>query len=392
MSTGDHLNIHPSELKFPFEVKKQSSCSMQLTNKTDQYVAFKVKTTNPKKYCVRPNNGLVSPRSACNVTVTMQAQKEAPPDMHCKDKFLIQSVIAPNGATAKDMTPEMFNREDGKVIEEFKLRVIYIPANPPSPVPEGSEEGSSPRASVVEDGNQSASLSDAVTRSLVEPLEKSSSADAWSLMSKLTEEKAFAIQQNQKLCQELEMMRREISSSSSRGGGGFSVLFVALIGLIGTVMSSPMIWTLSSYRTGHRRFYGRGEFVEDTIYAIYSNTVTVIRPTCGSKPELRTKGEFERVALMSTSSGADPKFPQSMHSTDDENLDVSIITFEALQEMYMGSFPSGDETTFFRAKLIRSAQYVARSKGGACLGRNLLLRYCMISIFHHWHKIARIAC
>lgn len=49
------------------------------------------------------------------------------------------------------------------MIEEFKLRVIYIPANPPSPVPEGSEEGSSPRASVVEDGNQSASLSDAVS-------------------------------------------------------------------------------------------------------------------------------------------------------------------------------------------------------------------------------------
>ncbi|KAF7152301.1 hypothetical protein RHSIM_Rhsim01G0149900 [Rhododendron simsii] len=231
MSTADHLNIQPSELKFPFELRKQSSCSMQLTNKTDQYVAFKVKTTNPKKYCVRPNNGIVSPDSACNVTVTMQAQKEAPPDMQCKDKFLIQSVIAPNGATAKDISPEMFNREDGKVIEEFKLRVIYIPANPPSPVPEGSEEGSSPRASAVEEGNQSASLSDAVTRSLVEPLEKSSSSEAWSLMSKLTEEKAFALQQNQKLRQELEMMRREISKS--QGGGGFSVMLVALIGLIG---------------------------------------------------------------------------------------------------------------------------------------------------------------
>lgn len=41
------------------------------------------------------------------LVVTMQAQKEAPPDMQCKDKFLIQSVIAPNGATAKDITPEM---------------------------------------------------------------------------------------------------------------------------------------------------------------------------------------------------------------------------------------------------------------------------------------------
>lgn len=30
-------------------------------------------------------------------------------------------------------------------MEECKLRVVYIPANPPSPVPEGSEEGNSPR-------------------------------------------------------------------------------------------------------------------------------------------------------------------------------------------------------------------------------------------------------
>jgi hypothetical protein len=37
----------------------------------------------------------------------MQAQKEAPPDMHCKDKFLIQSVVAKDGSTAKDITAEL---------------------------------------------------------------------------------------------------------------------------------------------------------------------------------------------------------------------------------------------------------------------------------------------
>ncbi|KAL6981747.1 Vesicle-associated protein 1-3, variant 2 [Sarracenia purpurea var. burkii] len=202
MSTGDLLSIQPTELKFPFELRKQSSCSMQLTNKTDQYVAFKVKTTNPKKYCVRPNNGVVLPGATCNVTVTMQAQKEAPPDMQCKDKFLIQGVIAPHGTTTKDITPEMFNKEEGKVLEEFKMRVVYIPANPPSPVPEGSEEGS-PGASLVEDGNRSVSLPDAVTKSLMEPVEKTSSVETWSMMSKLTEEKASALQQNQKLRNEL---------------------------------------------------------------------------------------------------------------------------------------------------------------------------------------------
>ncbi|PKU61802.1 Vesicle-associated protein 1-3 [Dendrobium catenatum] len=75
----------------------------------------------------------------------MQAQKEAPPDMQCKDKFLVLSVIAASGATMKDITSEMFNKEPNKVVDELKLRVVYVPGSPPSPVPEETEEGSSPR-------------------------------------------------------------------------------------------------------------------------------------------------------------------------------------------------------------------------------------------------------
>ncbi|XWS45900.1 hypothetical protein CRYUN_Cryun14cG0018900 [Craigia yunnanensis] len=229
MSMGDLIGIHPTELKFPFELRKQSSCSVQLANKTEKYIAFKVKTTNPKKYCVRPSSGIVLPGSTCNVTVTMQAQKEAPPEQ-CKDKFLIQSVVAPDGVTFKDITPEMFNREGGQVVEEFKLRVIYIPANPPSPVPEGSEEGTPPRASVHENGNQNSSFED-VSRSLEETKEKSS--EAWSAISKLTDEKSSALQQKQRLHQELELMRKEISNSRA---GGFSLSFVLLVGFLGVLI------------------------------------------------------------------------------------------------------------------------------------------------------------
>ncbi|MBA0795401.1 hypothetical protein Gohar_006265 [Gossypium harknessii] len=73
MSTGQLLSIEPQELQFPFELRKQISCSLNLSNKTDNYVAFKVKTTNPKKYCVRPNTGVVLPRSTCNVVVNFIA-------------------------------------------------------------------------------------------------------------------------------------------------------------------------------------------------------------------------------------------------------------------------------------------------------------------------------
>ncbi|KAI3469450.1 hypothetical protein Pfo_026113 [Paulownia fortunei] len=126
------VEIQPRELKFIFEVKKQSSCAVHLANVTDQYVAFKVKTTSPKKYCVRPNVGIIKPKSTCDFTVTMQAQKSVPSEMQCKDKFLIQSTVVPFGTTEEEITPGMFAKDSQRYIEESKLRVVLTSA-PNSP-------------------------------------------------------------------------------------------------------------------------------------------------------------------------------------------------------------------------------------------------------------------
>ncbi|KAL6125937.1 hypothetical protein ACLB2K_073988 [Fragaria x ananassa] len=232
MSTGELLNIEPQELQFAFELKKQISCSLQLSNKTDEYVAFKVKTTNPKKYCVRPNTGVVLPRSTCDVIVTMQAQKEMPSDMQCKDKFLLQSVVASAGATTKDITPEMFNKESGHNVEECKLKVNYVDRpRPPSPVREGSEEGSSPRAS-VDNGNSNDTEFKAASRAFGERHEPQDNSEAKSLIARLTDEKNSAIQQNNRLQQELDHLRREANASR----GGIAFIYVVIVGLIGIIL------------------------------------------------------------------------------------------------------------------------------------------------------------
>ncbi|CAN6476756.1 unnamed protein product [Victoria cruziana] len=228
MSSEELLSIQPKELRFPFELKKQISCAIQLMNQTDDYVAFKVKTTNPKKYCVRPNTGIVLPRSTCDVVVTMQAQREAPPDMQCKDKFLLQSVVSTPGATQKDITPEMFNKESGNHVEECKLRVVYVsPPQPPSPVAEGSDEGSSPRPSLSDNGNTG--VTDGVSR---EHVAKDKNSETKAIVSRLTEEKNSVIQQNNKLQQELELLRKQ----SSKAHGGFPFLYVAIVGLLGILI------------------------------------------------------------------------------------------------------------------------------------------------------------
>ncbi|XP_066348360.1 vesicle-associated protein 1-2-like [Miscanthus floridulus] len=228
----DLLEIEPLELRFPFETKKQISCSMQLTNRTDDYIGFKVKTTSPKKYCVRPNSGIVPPRSTSDVIMTMQAQKEAPPDMQCKDKFLVQSVIVAEGTLVKDITGDMFTKESGNVVDEVKLKVVYVaPPKPPSPVREESEEGSSPRASLSDGSNLN--YQEAVkTHKDQEDYTSETSA----LISKLTEERNSAIQQNNELREELDLLRRGVSKQN----GGFSFVVVVAIALLGMLLGYIM--------------------------------------------------------------------------------------------------------------------------------------------------------
>ncbi|ESQ35996.1 hypothetical protein EUTSA_v10007714mg [Eutrema salsugineum] len=126
------LDIQPRTLKFVVDLKKQSTCVVQLTNTTHHFVAFKVKTTSPKKYCVRPNVGVVAPKSSCEFSVIMQAFKEPPQDMLCKDKFLIQSTTVPAETTDEDITASMFSKVEGKHIEENKLRVtLVLPSDSP---------------------------------------------------------------------------------------------------------------------------------------------------------------------------------------------------------------------------------------------------------------------
>lgn len=138
--SSDLLQVTPQELKFRFELRKQIPSSLSLYNPTNRYVAFKVKTTSPKKYCVRPNTGMVAPGNTTEVTVIMQQQKETPPDLAaCKDKFLVQSVVVDDVKDSNDFTV-LFAKEKKDLIKEAKLKVSYIVPNaPPSPVPEHDE-------------------------------------------------------------------------------------------------------------------------------------------------------------------------------------------------------------------------------------------------------------
>ncbi|XP_066319000.1 vesicle-associated protein 1-2-like isoform X3 [Miscanthus floridulus] len=219
--SGELLGIDPIELRFPFELNKQISCTLQLTNKTDKQVAFKVKTTSPKKYCVRPNNGMVAARSKADVVVTMQAQRDVPPDMQCKDKFLVQSAIVAKEIMPKEVTGDMFTKDSGNIVDEVKLKAVYVA--PSSSQSEGYEDGNLGSLSYQEETK--------------EPKESEKIiSEPFALISKLMEEKNSAVELNNKLRQELDLLRRDIS----RQHGGFSLVLVLVVAILGILLGFLM--------------------------------------------------------------------------------------------------------------------------------------------------------
>ncbi|XP_074284583.1 vesicle-associated protein 3-1-like [Silene latifolia] len=234
------LHVQPSDqLKFPFQLNRLSTCSLQLTNiSTDHNIAFKVKTTHPKKYCVRPNIGIISPSSTCVVKVYMQAQKVIPPAIP-KNKFLIQSMIAPDGLTSEKITSQMF-REETANLKENKLRVVFVTTISPSPIPEGSVEECCIEVSELEKQDRKIKIStllDSVKRYGHENDGKK--FRGWDIVLKLIEEKFCLVLENQQLQYDAEIVRQQIKNVRSRNVVILVTVSVWLLGFVFGMFLTP---------------------------------------------------------------------------------------------------------------------------------------------------------
>ncbi|THU56758.1 hypothetical protein C4D60_Mb11t20590 [Musa balbisiana] len=239
---GQMISVYPEELAFEFELEKPSYCNIKVVNNTEHHVAFKVKTTSPKKYFVRPNASVVQPWDSCTITafddvswetwcvyvsfsVTLQAQKEYPPDMQCKDKFLIQSAKVPPSNDIDEIPSDTFNKEGDKVIEELKLRVVYTS---PSQSGRGNSEEESGLASSATGKRD---------------MHKNSSNEEIQMLQHLKEERDTILQQNHQFQRELDMLKRRRNRKSD---AGFSLTFAAFAGLVGIMVGFILNLTLST--------------------------------------------------------------------------------------------------------------------------------------------------
>eukprot|EP00903_Cladosiphon_okamuranus_P005944 g5873.t1 len=96
------IDISPDTLSFELVPNSQPGCVLSVSNSSDVTIAFKVKTTEPRRYLVRPNQGVVGPKDIEAVNVYLIEKEcnqllregiQTPSSLgKVNDKFLVQTV------------------------------------------------------------------------------------------------------------------------------------------------------------------------------------------------------------------------------------------------------------------------------------------------------------
>lgn len=91
-------------------------CTMTLRHpgRTDQHLAFKVKTTQPRRYLVRPNQGVVAPGSQETVSILLVE----------KDKMILLQSYERLGQSALDHSKDKFLVQSCALSDEFASQLL----------------------------------------------------------------------------------------------------------------------------------------------------------------------------------------------------------------------------------------------------------------------------
>jgi len=114
------VQCNPKEMFFrSLAQNERQRSSLTLSNPTGQRYAFKVKTTSPKSYVVKPSVGFLEPDSSFKITIIKQRN----PKPAVSDKFMIE-VMATN---ERSLNPSDTRLGPGNKVQA--IRLIKVPVN-----------------------------------------------------------------------------------------------------------------------------------------------------------------------------------------------------------------------------------------------------------------------
>jgi len=121
--------------KGPFNVV--STTTLKLSNSGNERLAYKIKTTAPKRYCVKPNSGFLEPHATTNIQVMLQPHTAGQQDDRTKHKFMVQWVGVPT--TYTDDVENFWKQDLTKSnVHDSKLKCVFADEQPAAVVPNDS--------------------------------------------------------------------------------------------------------------------------------------------------------------------------------------------------------------------------------------------------------------
>ncbi|XP_051543332.1 vesicle-associated membrane protein-associated protein A-like [Myxocyprinus asiaticus] len=111
----------PNDLRFRGPFTDVVTTNLMLSNPSDRRVCFKVKTTAPRRYCVRPNSGFIDPGTTVTISVMLQPF-DYDPNEKSKHKFMVQTIFVPPSVTDLEALWKDAKPDD---LMDSKLRCVF---------------------------------------------------------------------------------------------------------------------------------------------------------------------------------------------------------------------------------------------------------------------------
>lgn len=122
------LQLTPSsEIVFEGPFEHVVTSYLELRNPSEHRISFKVKTTAPRSYCVRPNNGIIEPDSSAKIAIMLQPlDTYDDPAERSKHKFMVQSAIVEGDGTGYGVESFWYRMsKTPHLIMDSKLRCVF---------------------------------------------------------------------------------------------------------------------------------------------------------------------------------------------------------------------------------------------------------------------------
>ncbi|CAH2083380.1 unnamed protein product [Euphydryas editha] len=122
-SPGEMLRLNPNNIIIFKTENDEVTGQFVITNMDESAVSFKIRTTSPEKFRVRPSSGILASGATQTVVIVVQPGFQLRNVM--KDMFLVMSVQIPKTDLTQKEISEIWQNSSGSKVDEYRLKCQF---------------------------------------------------------------------------------------------------------------------------------------------------------------------------------------------------------------------------------------------------------------------------